>query len=174
MTNWMQTHTGKHIYPLEPDIDDIDIKDIAHALSNLCRFNGHCQEFYSVAQHSVIVCKLLPEDLKIPGLLHDASEAYLSDVPRPIKINFTEFQEYEDRMQRAICDKFSIEWPIPEDVKAVDRRVLRTEARDLMGNPDDWGVSGLEPYNFKVRPKPPTEAKRTFLAMASKWIGTFR
>ena len=87
----MVTYTGKEFYPLDPNPADIDIKDIAHALSNCCRFAGHIKSFYSVAQHSVIVSELCEPENALAGLLHDASEAYLSDIARPVK--YTEQME---------------------------------------------------------------------------------
>jgi len=77
--NWFQTYTGKQFYPLDPRPEDIDLDDIVHHLSHLCRFNGGTREFYSVAQHSVIVADALPDDFKLWGLLHDAAESFLAD-----------------------------------------------------------------------------------------------
>jgi len=82
---WIQTYTGKKFWAFDAAIADICIEDIAHALAMRCRFGCHCKEFYSVAQHSVIVSHHLPPELKLWGLLHDATEAYLPDVPRPQK-----------------------------------------------------------------------------------------
>ncbi|MFG0247924.1 MAG: phosphohydrolase, partial [Phycisphaeraceae bacterium JB051] len=79
--SWIQTYTGKAFYPLREDPGIIDIRDIAHALSLQCRFNGHCSDFYSVAQHSVHVSEVVPQAFALWGLLHDAAEAYMSDLP---------------------------------------------------------------------------------------------
>ncbi|MBF0612521.1 MAG: hypothetical protein HQL55_15470, partial [Magnetococcales bacterium] len=78
--NWIQTFTGRQFWPLAPVLEHIHVQDIAHALSLLCRFNGHCQKFYSVAEHSLHVATILPPELAGWGLLHDASEAYLADL----------------------------------------------------------------------------------------------
>ena len=83
--DWIQTMSGVIFYPLDPRPEEIRIEDIAHALSHQCRFAGHCREFYSVAEHSVRVSRELPQEFMLWGLLHDASEAYLVDLPRPIK-----------------------------------------------------------------------------------------
>src|SRR5574342_1090607 len=92
------TYTGRLFWPLSPRLEDINILDICHALSNQTRFTGHTREFYSVAQHSCLVSDLLPEKFKLDGLLHDASEAYLMDLARPVKEleQMTFFREAED------------------------------------------------------------------------------
>jgi hypothetical protein len=85
--DWIQTYSGRQFWPLDPRVEDVHLEDIAHALSNVCRYTGHVREFYSVAEHSVHVswsCE--PEDA-LWGLLHDASEAYLADMARPVKQN---------------------------------------------------------------------------------------
>jgi len=85
MNAWIQTISGRKFPLAEPDPNQIDIEDIAHALSMLCRFNGHCTQFYSVAEHSMHVSHEISNDLALAGLLHDAAEAYLGDVPSPLK-----------------------------------------------------------------------------------------
>src|ERR1700724_2684254 len=81
---WQQTFTGRRFYPLSPRVEDVCIEDIAHALSNICRYGGHCREFYSVAQHCNMVSDWMPE-FKLEGLLHDSPEAYIGDMVRPVK-----------------------------------------------------------------------------------------
>lgn len=111
-TDWIQTYTGKKFFPLDPDPELICIEDIAHSLAMQCRYNGHTRRFYSVAQHSVILASKFfkSHDLRFAALLHDASEAYLSDVPLPIKHlpQFTFYREAEDRLQRMIFAKFEV------------------------------------------------------------------
>jgi len=127
--------SGKWFNVFKPNPDDIELKDIAHALANQCRFTGHVKEFYSVAEHSVLVSQYcLSSDAKW-GLLHDASEAYLSDIARPIKKHpdFGPFYlEAEQRVMNAICEKFEMELEMPASVKEADDMLLRMEARDLM------------------------------------------
>ena len=96
---WIQTHLGIQFIVLEPRFENIHIGDIAHALSMNCRFNGHCKDFYSVAEHSVHVSRILDDDpnLALWGLLHDASEAYITDLPRPVKNAMPQFEEIEER-----------------------------------------------------------------------------
>ena len=93
---WFLTTTGRQFWPASPDPEQIQIEDIAHALSNLCRFGGHTREFYSVAQHSVLVSQNVPDDLRLVGLMHDATEAYCGDMIRPLKNVLPEFKELEN------------------------------------------------------------------------------
>ena len=161
--DWIQTYSGRQFFPLEPRIEDVDIRDIAHALSLLCRFNGHSRVFYSVAEHSVRVSRALAGPVAAWGLLHDAAEAYLSDIPTPIKRRLPEFGAAEDRLLRVIVESFGLSWPMPPDVDEADRRALATEARDLMDLPPrDWGLDAL-PFAEAIRPWSPVEAEDAFL-----------
>ena len=149
---WVQTYTGKAFDVQNPSTDDIDPMDIAHSLSMLCRFNGHCRQFYSVAEHSVRVAEILPGGLKLHGLLHDAAEAYIGDIASPIKPMFGGFKDTEDRIMRMVCRRFRIEYPMHDEVKHADMVLLSTEKRDLMGNePRDW-VSLPKPLKNRINP----------------------
>jgi len=119
--NRLQTFSGKSFYPFDPRPEDVDINDIAHALSLICRFNGHCKEFYSVAEHSVRVawymqnryreygmCMPLPDVTSIYGLMHDSPEFVLIDFPRPLKINFPEYTKLEKNVYQCILRKFGL------------------------------------------------------------------
>lgn len=164
MESWIQTYTGRKLFPLHPDPDAIDVRDIAHALSLHCRFNGHCREFYSVAEHSVRVSKQLTDGDALWGLLHDASEAYLSDVPKPLKKDLPEYQAAEEHLMRVIAERFELPWPIPEMVHEADMTLLITERRDLMGNPvGDWGID-VDPLPGRIDPLSPSAAERAYLA----------
>ena len=176
--NWMQLHSGTQFWPEDPRPEEIRLGDIAHALSNMCRFGGHCSSFYSVAQHSVMVSleaeKAATVDktlVAIIGLLHDATEAYLVDVPRPIKVNLSGYKPMEERLARVIGERFGIELHIlPGLVEEADERALFTEKRDLLGPaPAPWTVAqgvGSEPYEDRIMPLSPTEAKRLFIDRA--------
>lgn len=139
MKNWIETFTGKRISPLTPHADAICIEDIARSLSYQCRFNGHCQKFYSVAEHSVHCAryaKTLSQNPKVPlfALLHDASEAYLCDIPRPIKTEFPHYLEWEERLAEIVFAKFAGRVPSREEAKLVvnaDNTLLATEAAFL-------------------------------------------
>ena len=150
---WIQTYTGKKFYPLNPRVEDVDIRDIIHALSLKCRFTGHCSTFYSVAEHSYRVAEKLPKELKLQGLLHDATESYLPDVARPIKLAIN-FQAIEHPVWIAIAKKFGLPSELDPLVHETDTRMLMTEARDLMGEPpESWGVDA-EPYYEDIRITP--------------------
>ena len=123
------------MYPLDPCAAELDIGDIAHALSNLCRFNGHVRQFYSVAEHSCHVADILPAPLKLAGLLHDASEAYLCDMPRPVKRSpgfATIYLEAEDKLMACIAGRFGFAYPFGDEIHAADNALLATEALQLM------------------------------------------
>lgn len=161
--DWIQTFTGRKFYPVAPRAADVAIEDIAHALSLLCRFNGHCAAFYSVAEHSVRVAAALPRELRLWGLLHDAAEAYLGDVPRPLKRNLTAFTTAEERLLEVIAARYRLAWPMPAAVALADDRLLATEARDLMAPPPEpWGLTA-EPLPDRIAPWGPAEAEARFL-----------
>lgn len=165
-TDWIQTYTGKQFWPLEPRIDDIDILDIAHALSNLCRYGGHVEQFYSVAQHCVLVSRVVPPELALDGLLHDASEAYLIDVPRPIKrsAGMEMYRDAEARLEQVICERFNLTWPMPPAIKEADNQLLRTEQRDLMKlAPAAWKDYRVGALEMKIDPWTPRAAESTFI-----------
>lgn len=162
--SWIQTYTGKKFHPLAPDPSTIDIRDIAHSLAMQCRFNGHCSAFYSVADHCVRVSRILPPGLQLAGLLHDAAEAYVSDIPRPVKAQLPAFAEAEDRLLEVIFRHFGLAWPVADEVWAADVTLLVTEGRDLMcAPPEPWGIEGT-PLAERIVPLSPAEAERAFLA----------
>jgi len=125
--DYIRTYTGKYVNPFDMNIEDIDIKDIAHALSMMCRFSGHCQQFFSVAHHSLLVSNALPDDFKLEGLLHDASEAYLVDIPSPIKQKMPQYLEVENNLMTVISKKFGFTWPSSPEVKKQDKNALEYE-----------------------------------------------
>lgn len=164
---WLQTYTGKQFWPFDPRPEDICIEDIAHALSNQCRFAGHCTDFYSVAQHCVHASFHVPSRDALWALLHDSPEAYLVDLPRPIKRYSTigtEYSQVEDRLMQCICEKYNLPQETPESVKKVDWALLMNEKRDLMPNsPVAWeGESTPDPY-VTIWPWVPKAAKQSFI-----------
>lgn len=165
---WIQTFTGRKFYPLAPRIEDICIEDIAHALSNICRYGGHCNPRYSVAQHCCMVSDFLP-DFKLEGLLHDATEAYLGDVVKPIKHSsgMSGYRQAEHYLDALIHTAFNLDLSteVAEFVKQYDTRALFTERKLLFKNPSpDW-TQEVEPFPLTKKFcawKPPA-AKRQFL-----------
>lgn len=162
--DWIATYSGKRFYPLDPRPEDIDVYDIIHALSNLSRFNGHCTEFYSVAQHSVLVSLMCPDQDALWGLLHDATEAYLADVPSPLKKcpEFAFYRLAEERLMAVICGVFKLETVEPASVKLADQRILATEARDLTMTEGRGWATVADPYDFHIKPWSPEYAKARF------------
>lgn len=163
---WITTYSGKQFFPLDPNPNDISIEDIAHALSNVCRFNGHVRSFYSVAQHSVIVSQHCKPEHALYGLLHDASEGLsLGDLPTPIKRlpQFEYYRKVEHNLQSMVYKKFGLEPYEPRDVKEADLLALATEIRDLMAPAaSNWHLE-QKPLEFKIEPLLPTQAKDLFL-----------
>lgn len=161
--DWIQTFTGKQFWPLDPRPEEIDIEDIAHSLSLLCRYNGHCKQFYSVAQHSVIISRLVPGHAKLQALLHDAPEAYLGDMGGPIKRFFPDFVAAEEILWRAICIRFRIFPTLNDVVKEADGRILSDERKVLLRTPPaPWRDFG-PPLDIQIIPWTPIEAKEMFL-----------
>lgn len=124
---WMQTYTGRQFWPIDPRPEDVSILDIARALSMMCRYNGHCSVFYSVAEHSVLVSQSVPKKDALWALLHDASEAYIADIVRPAKPFIEGYRDVENRIMSAIAKHFSLPSLIPETIKEADMRILRDE-----------------------------------------------
>jgi hypothetical protein len=175
---WIQTFTGIQFNILEPTPEMIDIHDIAHALSNLCRFTGHSKSFYSVAQHSYLIAARVPEEDMLAALLHDAPEAYLADISSPVKRlpGFGgEYAKLEARIHAAICLKFGVELDMPHSVREADLKMLVTEKRDLMADGYDWKIEyndqPVEPYHFTIDPHGPLVARDQFLRTFKKLGG---
>lgn len=129
--DYIETYSGKKVFILNPTVDSISILDIAHALSNICRYTGHCQRYYSVAEHSVHVANLCGAN-PLWGLLHDASEAYLMDIASPIKPHLANYKELERNLMRVVCKRFGLTEEMPQDVKHADLIALYLEAGKLM------------------------------------------
>lgn len=161
---YIQTYTGR-LFDIQ-NIDDleVDIEDIAQGLSNICRFTGHCKNFYSVAEHSVLASHLGIDSLQ--ALLHDASEAYLGDIPRPVKPLIPRYKEKETQLQKKIFETFKVPFPLSQDTKEVDTRLLKTEALLLMDYSDYiWQMQEIEEYHGIVfNLYNPEQAKRAFMA----------
>jgi len=130
----ISTSSGRFFDLLKPEEYDFDIEEIATSLSNLCRYTGHVNRFYSVAEHSVLVSRLVPERLALTGLLHDASESFIGDVSSPLKKLLPEYQQIEDRVQTAIARHFGLEYPYPAEVHEADKRMYWQERQEVANN----------------------------------------
>lgn len=145
---WIQTHSGRQYFLKDPRPSDIFIDDIAHALAHQCRFAGQCAKFYSVAEHSVHVSRLVPEEHQLAGLLHDATEAYLHDITRPLKQLLPGYEALEDAAWFTISSKFGLDFDMPAAVKEADATLVFVERRKLFPHPveaEDWGHGLQEP-----------------------------
>jgi 5'-deoxynucleotidase YfbR-like HD superfamily hydrolase len=167
---YLQTVSGRWVNPFDPDPAQLDPGDIARALANQCRFGGHCRVFYSVAQHCVIVSHIVEErggDVEdtFAALMHDAGEAYLGDMPHPLKHRSAlgaAFRESEARLEEAIRDRFNIKANVPE-VKAVDRALLATERRAFSAEVWHWPeLDEVEPLDLELTAWPPDRAAEEF------------
>jgi 5'-deoxynucleotidase YfbR-like HD superfamily hydrolase len=175
---WIQTYTGRKFFPLAPRAEDVDVRDIAHALSLKCRFNGQCREFYSVAEHSMRVSRAIGPGLALWGLMHDAAEAYLADIGGPIKRAFhlhhggiiETFDAAEDRLLGVIANALGFAPIDYEQVREADFTLLATEARDLLGPPPEpWNLAQM-PLAEKILPLPPAQAEAAFLARFNELV----
>lgn len=170
--DWMQTRSGAMYWPVDPRPEDVDINDIAHALSMLCRFGGHTARFYSVAEHSVHVSNTVPPEYALQGLMHDATEAYVIDVPRPLKSWLSNYEEIEADNWTAIAMRFNIPFKLHPSVKRADNTVLLAERNVLLETPPmpwEWAV-GLTPAPVKIECWDPVTAKRKFLERFTELI----
>lgn len=164
---WIQTFTGKALNPLDPTPEDISIIDIAHALARVSRYTGHTKQMISVAQHSVFVSLRCPH-FPLEGLLHDASEAALNDIARPLKVTpaFAAYRAAEERYEKVVAEKFGLVWPWPAEVTRADVVALLTEKRDLLGPSPyswkEWGKDCLADPEC-IRAMYPEDAEELFL-----------
>ncbi|MGY8666255.1 hypothetical protein Q3C01_28440 [Bradyrhizobium sp. UFLA05-109] len=147
-----------------PASSDFTIEDIAHGLANTCRYSGQCDDFYSVAEHSILVSQVA-DGCEFEALLHDAAEAFVGDITRPLKQMLPDYKKIEIEVERAILDRFGISWPLPEKVKLADLRVLAAEQRQIMPEgTDTWArEQRVDPAPIVVRHLSPKDAKRIFL-----------
>jgi uncharacterized protein len=159
------TNTGTYFDLLCPEESAINIQQVAAALSKICRFTGHTREFYSVAQHSVYVSLIVPPEDAMAGLLHDAAEAFIGDVAKPLKMLLPDYQEIEKRVEAAVFKALGIELPLPKSVKQADLRMLVSEQRDLMPGHTATGQLwyNIEPISWTICPMFPKHAELRFL-----------
>lgn len=190
--DWFLTASGRRMFVLNPDPEDIVIEDIAYSLARICRFGGHCRapkhapvwrrmlwsipggfdgSTYSVAQHSIMVADLVPGHLRRLALLHDATEAYLGDVIRPVKRQLSEYWNIEDRWFHVIAARFDLSHALidnrmPFVIKHADSIALMTERRDLTVQTGHLWIEderGYTPQRERIVPLAPRAAERAFL-----------
>jgi uncharacterized protein CbrC (UPF0167 family) len=176
--DWFVTYTGRKVSPFNLKPEDVALEDVAHALANTCRYCGHTSSFYSVAQHSVLVSKLVDPAFAMDGLLHDAPEAYCHDIIRPIKRRLAGYEELERNVWLAVCERFGIGHSSSrlKAVKRADLVALATERRDLIPgysalvskSPGDWalvdGPERIEPDPRPIKYMGPRRAEAAFLS----------
>lgn len=168
---WIQTYSGVAYYPADPRVDDVRLVDIAHALSHQCRFSGHTDRFYSVAEHSVYVSQCVPPEHALVALMHDAPEAYIGDMTRPVKELFraagvTLYDELDALSWAVIARRFALPAELPECVHDADSRVLLAEKAQIRGpSPGSWAgykLEGLMPAPVHIIGMPPDQARLFF------------
>lgn len=178
--SYITTYTGKHFDPTMPEAMLMDIKDIAHALSLTCRGNGHVKTFFSVGQHC-INCALEAElrgyskRVILACLLHDASEAYMSDVPRPFKASLPEYVQAEERLLELVYEKFlgsKLTEEEQKQVKAIDDDMLYYDLKVLLNEPSDKAQPQLK-ITLDYTVVPFEQVEESYLALYEKWRERF-
>lgn len=162
----IQTVDGHYFDFLQPQRSVFNVGTIAHALGHLCRFTGHTRSFYSVAQHSVLVSMIVPSEHALAALVHDAAEAFVGDVARPLKNLLPEYKVIEKRIEAEVLRRFGLPAELPACVKHADNVLLATERRDLMRElHDTWeDLQGVEVLPWRIEPLAPELAREYFLA----------
>jgi hypothetical protein len=171
---WILTRLGKRFDLLSPSASMVEPADIAHALSMLCRFNGHSRAFYSVAQHSYLVADLVPAQYQLEALLHDAAEAYVGDLVSPLKQLLPEYRQIEHHVWHAICARFQINPVLPPCVHDADLVALATERRDLMpAHGEPWhSLIGTAPAQARIKPWTQPEAAQFYFDRLMSLLAT--
>jgi len=160
---WMQTYTGKRFDFINVDVDNIDIVDIAHSLAYSCRYGGHCKEFYSIAQHSVICSAYVPQEYQFEALMHDAAEAYIGDIVSPLKGQLRNLPAIERVIEQSIANKFGLIYPFPPVILKVDRQLALAERKFLFNDLIPWDIHE-DPLDLpKLAPWHPIQAESTFM-----------
>jgi hypothetical protein len=163
------TAAGREFDLLQPHRSEFGIDEIAHALSQICRFTGHTRTHYSVAQHSVLVSYVVPDEHAMAGLMHDAAEAFVNDLASPLKHQLSRYKDIERGVEHAVMARFGLDqlrWQ--SDARAAvawaDRLVTLTELRDLLPSASVLaGMDGAEVLPWTIEPLPASLAKSLFL-----------
>ena len=164
MTPEIMTASGKYYNFFEPQHYKFEIEAIAHSLSNQCRWTGNCKKFYSIAQHSVMVSEVVPEEHALAGLLHDGIESVMGDCSTTLKSLLPLYKELEYNAEKEMFKQFGISFPMSRDVKKADLILLATERRDLMPYCGYWEMlEGVKPMRKVIKPWNAEKAKKEFL-----------
>jgi hypothetical protein len=173
--DWMQTHSGRAFWPLDPRADEIVIEDIAHGLSMQCRYGGHTLKFYSVAEHCVLMASKAPAGFGLATLMHDATEAYLADVIRPLKRHLDNYKAIEAELERVIAARFGLSFPMPPEVKRLDEAIVADEKAQAMAPaPLPWAQwnNDTKPLGVTLQFWKPKRAEREFLRAFASYSQT--
>ena len=160
--------SGKLVDPLDLQPEDIDVTDIAYHIGAQCRFSGGVKDFYSVGQHSVLASYIVPPEFAWDALFHDAAEAYLQDMARPLKAEPYFGKAYrgaEMRVEKVIGEVLDVVFPMPPEVKEADEILLVTEARDLKHGTKGWEhFQDVKPLKEPLKAWSPRQSRTRFLA----------
>jgi hypothetical protein len=167
MKTFITTSSGIHINPLDPDPSKINIVDIVHALSNICRYGGHCTPFYSVAEHECRLYEIVPPAYANVALMHDSAEAYLLDIPSLVKAELPGYIEAEDRLLRLIFEKYGIDYDELHSFTEYEDILLATEVRDLHINSEGWDITHV-PLVHHIYPLSPPYAEKLLMRLMAE------
>jgi hypothetical protein len=159
---------------LDPRSEEVQIEDIAHALAMSCRYGGHVKRFYSVAEHCVLAASRAPAGLELATLMHDAAEAYLQDVIRPVKVHLTNYVEIENRLMVTIAQRFGFAWPMPAEVKQLDEAMIGAEREQAVNFPKGKAWSQwkpVPPLDITVQFWTPNRARAEFILAFRRYGG---
>lgn len=162
-------HSGNYFSYEHPQESRWAFDDIAHGLAMTCRFGGQARRYYSVAEHSVYVSRLVPSELAWDALMHDAAEAFICDMPKPLKELLPDYKAVERRVEAAIAARYGLIDPMPREIKIADIQMLRAEQVQIMRNNEDWHWTFNVPEpDVQIACFPPEDAKALFLARAAE------
>lgn len=163
MSRWIQTFTGRRFDVFDPNPDHIHLLDIAVALGNTCRFSGHVPYHYSVGQHSLLMSRVVPPAVAMEALLHDAAEAYMGDVPRPIKQGLQDYNAVMEMVETAVAMRFGLVYPWPDEIHAADMRMVITEAHAFGKDTAGWGIDAAPYGDVVVAQMNPLDVRGLFI-----------
>ena len=157
-----------------PEQSDFSVYDIARGLSNTCRFGGQCASFYSVAEHSVLMSECVAEEHAFEALMHDAAEAFICDMPKPLKMLLPDYQSVEARVEHAISERFGYPRTMTAAVKQMDIRMLAAEQLQVMGNSHQWHhTHGMAPAPVTIEFWDPETAFAAFMRRFWQLLGVY-